>query len=74
MNLAKSEILTYVTIVVEKTEMYNKELFQKVVKSCGMSGPKSVTDEGIEEATEKCMAYLFGYLQNKRWFMPSCMV
>jgi len=33
--------------------MYNKELFQKVVKCCGMSGPKPVTDEGIEEAQEQ---------------------
>lgn len=53
LNLAKSEILTYVTIVKEKSEMYNKELFQKVVKCCGMSGPKPVTDEGIKEAQEQ---------------------
>lgn len=33
--------------------MYNKELFQKVVNCCGMSGPKPVTDEGIEEAQEQ---------------------
>lgn len=33
--------------------MYNKELFQKVVKCCGMTGANPVTDEGIEEAQEQ---------------------
>ncbi len=33
--------------------MYNKELFQKVVNCCGMTGAKPVTDQGIEEAQEQ---------------------
>lgn len=33
--------------------MYNKELFQKVVNCCGMTGADPVTDEGIEEAQEQ---------------------
>ena len=33
--------------------MYNRELFEKVVKHCGMTGADPVTDEGIEEAQEQ---------------------
>lgn len=33
--------------------MYNKELFEKVVNHCGMTGAKPVTDEGIEEAQKQ---------------------
>ncbi len=55
--------------------MYNRELFNKVVNSCGRTECDPVTDEVIEEAQELLgVRFLFRHLQNERGFMSGGMV